>query len=392
MLVNQKIKLNEYDKNLYVINTEADRYYIVNENSYRLFNLLKKSETWEEALQQFKKNWNTEIDFEGFRKLVYGKFGEKGILNEEETIVTPPKRGTYLRLRQQVLNQKVSSVIANPFKWLFLYLPFGWVFASLLIFNVAFILIGFTSFYAGSIELWMAVAVFATSVFHEIGHVAACRAMGAKHGGIGFGFYFLFPVNYAELNDVWTLKKQDRIKVNLAGVFFELIYSTIFIMVYLITGRTELLFVIVLVLFSALRQLNPFFRFDGYWVLSDFIGIPNLMGHSREQVKTSFLGFKDVLVQKGRGISSLKLSGKKLFLFGYGIANFFISFLFISWILTRYSEDLYAFPGAILEIITGLVSFRVPNVEITFGFLLVLVFYLLVLKLIVTYLFKQRNS
>jgi putative peptide zinc metalloprotease protein len=75
-----------------------------------------------------------------------------------------------------------------------------------------------------------------------------------------------------------------------AGVYFQLIYCIPFIALYLFTGIDAYRFLVVAINLSLLFHLNPFFKFDGYWVCSDILGIPNL--RERTYDLTKYFAFK----------------------------------------------------------------------------------------------------
>ena len=70
-----------------------------------------------------------------------------------------------------------------------------------------------------SIKYFFVIKFFSTTL-HEIGHATATSFFGASHGGIGGGFYLFSPVYFADVTDIWRLKKWQRIVVNVAGVYF----------------------------------------------------------------------------------------------------------------------------------------------------------------------------
>ena len=74
---------------------------------------------------------------------------------------------------------------------------------------------------------------FLSVTFHEFGHVTATEYFGAKQDGIGGGFYLFSPVYFADVTDIWKLKPNQRIIVNLAGIYFELLICTIYIILAL---------------------------------------------------------------------------------------------------------------------------------------------------------------
>jgi putative peptide zinc metalloprotease protein len=117
---------------------------------------------------------------------------------------------------------------------------------------------------------------FASIVFHELGHASACKFYGVDHGHIGVGVYLHLPVFYADVSNVWKLKRRERLVVDLAGIFFQMIFLVPMIVTYFYTQSVILEYLIYGTIISFLFDLNPFLKLDGYWICSDLLGIPNL--------------------------------------------------------------------------------------------------------------------
>lgn len=121
-----------------------------------------------------------------------------------------------------------------------------------------------------------------SSLFHELGHASACKFYGIRHGGIGFGLYLTFPVLYTDVTEVWRLGRKQRCMVNLAGVYFQMYVLAALLVVYYWTGYDIVRYMVLIINLGFLMTLNPFFKFDGYWIASDLLGVPNLRKRSRE--------------------------------------------------------------------------------------------------------------
>ncbi len=123
-------------------------------------------------------------------------------------------------------------------------------------------------------------AVIAISVaagaFHEVGHATAARYGGAKPGVMGVGIYLMLPVFYTDVTDAYRLDRRGRLRTDLGGLYFNVIAILIAGGVYLGTGAAILLVFIGLSQLEMLYQFLPFVRMDGYYVVSDLIGVPNL--------------------------------------------------------------------------------------------------------------------
>jgi putative peptide zinc metalloprotease protein len=112
-----------------------------------------------------------------------------------------------------------------------------------------------------------------STLFHEFGHAAALRRAKARYGWIGFALYIIFPVFYTDVTHIYRLNRRERIRVDLGGMYFELIMMVIFYTCYLVTGHGIFLIAIVLTTLSFLQQFTPFLRFDGYYTVADIMGI-----------------------------------------------------------------------------------------------------------------------
>ena len=125
-------------------------------------------------------------------------------------------------------------------------------------------------------------AVFALTVvsllFHEFGHASACRYGGARPGCIGCGLYLIWPSMYTEVTDVYRISRGGRIRTDLGGVYFNVVFMLVLTGCYLLTGQPFLLSAVYLGHFEVLEQLMPAVRLDGYYILGDIAGVPDLFG------------------------------------------------------------------------------------------------------------------
>ncbi len=114
---------------------------------------------------------------------------------------------------------------------------------------------------------------------HELGHLSACHRYGCRSGVVGVGIYIFSPVFYVDVSDSWRLPRRQRLVVDLGGIYFQLITTLALFVGFWATREHIWLWGIMAVDLAALSNLNPVFKLDGYWALSDLSGIPNL--HSR---------------------------------------------------------------------------------------------------------------
>jgi putative peptide zinc metalloprotease protein len=120
------------------------------------------------------------------------------------------------------------------------------------------------------------IAIVGITLFHELGHASACRRFECPHGDIGFALYFIYPAFYTDVTKVWRLPGLKRAVVDLGGVYFQ---AMIFIVLTPYVMLTHDLFTLRLLWGMNLMMfftLNPIFKMDGYWLLSDLSGLSNL--------------------------------------------------------------------------------------------------------------------
>jgi putative peptide zinc metalloprotease protein len=119
----------------------------------------------------------------------------------------------------------------------------------------------------------------ASAGFHEIGHAAACRYGGGRPGGMGVGLYMVWPAFYTDVTDAYRLPKRDRLRVDLGGLYFNAVVAVGTLAVWLALRVDALLLLIGLQLLTMVKQLSPMIRSDGYHVLADATGVPDLYAH-----------------------------------------------------------------------------------------------------------------
>ncbi len=128
------------------------------------------------------------------------------------------------------------------------------------------------------LAVWLLVllAVQVIIPWHELGHAAAARSFGAQHGPMGVGLMGFGIVAYVDVGDVWRLPRRQRLVVDLGGVYFQSMTIVLFALWAWVAAQPMVLWVVLAMDFAMLMNLNPLFKLDGYWAVSDATGIPNL--------------------------------------------------------------------------------------------------------------------
>jgi len=198
-----------------------------------------------------------------------------------------------LRLRLVVSNPAVTGRLTRPVAWLF---------APPVVALVAVAFLGVSGWlllqeglapaarqvlYEPRLLLLVFALTMLSAGFHELGHAAACRYGGARPGAMGVGLYLVWPAFYTDVSDSYRLPKRDRLRVDLGGIYFNAVFAVGVFAVAVATGWHALLVVIPLQQLQMLQQLAPFVRLDGYHILADLVGVPDLYAH----IKPTLLGW-----------------------------------------------------------------------------------------------------
>ena len=121
--------------------------------------------------------------------------------------------------------------------------------------------------------------VIFSGFFHELGHATATKYGGGSPGVMGVGIYLAWPAFYTDLTDSYRLNRAGRLRADLGGVYFNAVLIVAGGLAYLTTGFGPLLVFMVVSQAMALYQFLPFIRLDGYYIMSDLVGVPNLFAY-----------------------------------------------------------------------------------------------------------------
>lgn len=180
----------------------------------------------------------------------------------------------------------------------------GWVFhpISLAMFGVlvalTWVLVGvhvdqirdrlpeFRQFFGWQNLLWLWLTLGATKFLHELGHGLACRHFGSECHEMGVMVMVFIPTLYCDVTDSWMLRdKWKRIAIAAAGIGVEVVLSALAILGWWFTNPGLLNHLCLNVFFvttvtTVVFNANPLMRYDGYYMLSDWLGVPNLRERS----------------------------------------------------------------------------------------------------------------
>ncbi|PYS55467.1 MAG: hypothetical protein DMG13_03945 [Acidobacteria bacterium] len=132
----------------------------------------------------------------------------------------------------------------------------------------------------GLLFLW--IVVFTVVTMHEFAHGLTCCHFGGKVKELGFMLIYFQPAFYCDVSDSWMFaSKRQRLWVTFAGGYFQLVVWGVATILWRIADTDTLInqIVLVVIVFAGLQTLvnfNPLIKLDGYYMLSDYLEIPNL--------------------------------------------------------------------------------------------------------------------
>jgi putative peptide zinc metalloprotease protein len=297
------------------------RYYRFNKQEYFVFRLFDGEHTLEQVRERFEEEFKPHRleyhDLESFaRQLVMA-----GLVQHEA-----PGAGAHLferRAKQRRLRRLMTLTnilyikipVFDPdriLSWLYRYT--WWIFTRwFFVLSVLFIgaavfhvLLHFDTFYArlpayhefftwrSMLYIWLSLGV--VKIIHEFGHGLSCKAFGGESHEMGLLLMCLSPCLYCNVTDAWTLAdKWKRIIISFAGIYVELMIAAAATFVWWYTphlpvvNNIAICLMILCSISTIIFNANPLMRFDGYYILADWMEVPNLRERSNRFLNNLFL-------------------------------------------------------------------------------------------------------
>jgi putative peptide zinc metalloprotease protein len=283
------------------------RYFQLRDEEYAILRMLDGGTSLDEIKEQF------EEQFAPLRVEVQQLQAFLGTLHRQGLIVADGT-GQGARLlerrreeRRRQLGAALSNVLAIRFRGidpepllLWLYPKCRWLFsvwavaASLLLALAALTLLAvqfetmqaklpqFHAFFNAQNAVWIVAALAVTKVLHELGHGLACRHFGGECHELGVMLLVFTPCLYCNVSDAWMLpNKWHRVAIGAAGMYVELILAAVCTLLWWFSepGLLNALCLNTMFICSVSTLLfngNPLLRYDGYYILSDVLEVPNL--------------------------------------------------------------------------------------------------------------------
>ena len=198
-------------------------------------------------------------------------------------------------------------------------------------------------------------------LLHEFAHALAVKRGGGEVHETGIALMVLLPLPYVDASDsALFADKYDRMLVSAAGIIVELAFAAIGVLLW--GNTTGLLQELGLVMFmvggisTILLNGNPLLKFDGYYLLADWIEIPNLAARSRQRVLARL---RSLVSGDTESLRKIKDGRERAWLYCYGVCSAIyrtLLMLSIAWVLS----ERWFFVGVVLAFVVLISAIALP--------------------------------
>ena len=345
------------------------KYFRLREAEYEAFCMIDGENSYEDIKAHLARKYpNKKFDVRQLQHLVQSLHQSGLLLSDAEGQAQPLNRRRRKERNQKVI-QTLSSIVSIRFpgfdpepilSWL--YPKISWLFsaaATLLFLGViaaALLLVGsnldefrnrlpeFQQFFGFKNLFYMGFILIFTKTIHEFGHGLMCKHFKGECHEMGFMLMVLTPAMYCDTSDSWILpNKWHRIAIGAAGMWVEVVMAAFATFVWWYTHPGWLHYLALNIMFlssvaTIMFNINPLLRYDGYYMLSDLLEIPNLSQKANlaltDRLKVWCLGMEPV--------SARRLPERQQFAFSvYAVSSFFYRWFVMAtifWFITRIFE------------------------------------------------------
>jgi putative peptide zinc metalloprotease protein len=293
------------------------RYYRFKDQEHFLIRMMDGKHTLDDAQkafeQQFRPDRLTLEDLEQFgQQLIKAGLAQNESPQAGKQLFDRRKEKKRTELLQTLTNILYIKIpVFDPEKLLLQMLPWTrWMFSLTFLFASVCVMLGavllvlthFSTFkdrlpsyheffqFKTVVYLWAALGI--VKIIHEFGHGLSCKAYGGEVHEMGLLFLCLSPCMYCNVSDAWTLpSKWKRIIISGAGIYVELMIAAFATFIWWNTpgqpfvNNLALSLMIVCSVSTVVFNGNPLMRYDGYYVLADWLEIPNLRDRSNRYLQ-----------------------------------------------------------------------------------------------------------
>ncbi|MEW6050147.1 MAG: site-2 protease family protein [Candidatus Zixiibacteriota bacterium] len=267
-----------------------------------------------------------------------------------------------------------------------MYKPFhrpGWILVEsliiltglgLLLANVAEFTVNLSSLWSVASVATLLVAFFLLVTLHEFAHAVICRYHGGQVQEMGILIMYFTPCFYSDVSDAWLFpRKSQRLAVTWAGPYFQFLLLAVSVILWRLTVPglfvNELARVTAIVCWvTFLFNFNPLIKLDGYYLLSDYLEVPNL-----RRKAFAYLGNFFQRVVLGWPIEPVSVTHRERRIYSLyaTLALAYSTFLvvYFVWVLGRFAYEQWGGRGILLLIAALAVIMRQPLADTGKGML-----------------------
>lgn len=209
-------------------------------------------------------------------------------------------------------------------------------------------------------------ALIIVIILHELAHAVTCRIHGGEVRDVGFLLMYLQPCFYTDLSDAWMFpKKSQRLAVIWAGPLMQMITlaAAVFLWRFTVVGTAInqiVLLIAIVSLVTVLFNFNPLIKLDGYYLLSDWLEIPNLRDKSFRYLGASLKSRLLGIVDERGVIDSVTRRQRRIFL-RYSLLAILYSTLLLGYFFSLawgWINKEFGFGGALLLVAIPVIILR----------------------------------
>ncbi|MEM9444853.1 MAG: biotin/lipoyl-binding protein [Verrucomicrobiota bacterium] len=198
--------------------------------------------------------------------------------------------------------------------------------------------------------------------WHELGHGLICRVLGGEVRTLGVMLLIFTPIPYVDATTSWGFRsKWNRIYVAAAGMIFEFFLAAIAVIIWANTSDTTMNamaynLMVIASITTFLFNINPLLRFDGYYILSDLIEIPNMSQRSNQQLKYLLEKF---IFKCRHMLPAAQSNSESIWLAIYGISAGLYRIFLLTSIALIVADQFFGL-GIVLAAITSFIWLAMP--------------------------------
>ncbi|MCA9000107.1 MAG: hypothetical protein KDA80_24125, partial [Planctomycetaceae bacterium] len=295
------------------------KYYRLQPEQYGVLNLLDGKRSLQDIRDDLQAQFPTVHVTPQDVQVLISDLHDKGLLVSErlgqgESALKRHREHSWQKIRQTALNPlylrlpgwdpertlaRIEPYLGWAFDWPFvtmfmLFAASSWLFLAMRFDDVVHKLPEFQQFFGwpNLIYLWITLAF--AKILHEFGHGISCKHFGSDCHSMGVMLLVFSPTLYCDVTDSWMLKnKWHRIFIGAAGMYVEVILAAVAIYVWYwskpgLVNHLALNIFFVSTVTTVIFNANPLLRYDGYYMLADYLEIPNLRQKATKQLQKYF--------------------------------------------------------------------------------------------------------